>query len=201
MKEEDKNKVTVIESGSLNKIQQADERQSVLSFIKKIADDNADNADKKKQAREREIFELMGGGTSSIYNQNKIISQSPVDHEPKFTGFFINLGRIAQWTPEQIRTYRKPILGAKTINQTVYSRFGKDIFQYIQEKNPYVNYCTRRYKHYKFLNENGIILLEGFIKDALQAINESTTVHEFRVKMFTQHGVNYQMDIFERNSQ
>lgn len=202
MKEDNKNKVTVIESGSLNKIQQADERQSILSFVTKQADDKATlEFEQQKEARERELFELMGGGTTSIYNQNKIISELPVNHDPKFTGFFTSLARIANWTEEELRSYQKPAIAAKIINETIYSRFGKDIFQFIQEKNPYVSFCIRRHKHYKFLVEKGIVLLEQFVSQSIQVMDESSSVHEYRVKMFTQYNVPYQMNIFERNSQ
>jgi len=202
MKEDDKNKIAVIQSEALNKIQELEERQSILSFVKKQADDKAQiEQDEKKQARERELFELMGGGTTSIYHQNKIITELPVNHDPKFVGFFTSLARIAQWTEEELRSYQKPAIAAKIINETIYSRFGKDIVDYIQEKNPYVSYCIRRHKHYKFLVEKGIILLEQFVSQAIQVMDESNSVHEYRVKMFTQYNVPYQMNIFERNSQ
>src|SRR6187551_2156254 len=86
----------------VEEVDKIDDRQSVLAFVKKVADENAKAyVEEKKLSREKEQFETYGGGVSSFYDRklenDKILSEIPKDHEPKFAEFFKALGDLENW--------------------------------------------------------------------------------------------------------
>jgi hypothetical protein len=183
--------------------QRSVEMQSVLELFTREADEDAAAAHAARTlSREHEVFERINGIQTSVYeiNQriNKIIEDLPQNHEPKFRLFFAALGKLAGWTEEQINSYHKPPLAAQTINSVIYGRFPKDVIQHIHRKNPYIKWCTRLHKNYLFLSEDGIILLERFIHDAVTVMRKSTTVYDFRVKHAEEFGSAFQPVLFEK---
>jgi hypothetical protein len=174
---------------------------SLLELFNRQADDKAETAFKNKQQRERDIFQLHNGAWTSIHEERekirKVTEDLPQDHEPKFRQFFPALGKIAGWTEEELKSYHKPVLAAKTINEVVYDRFPKDVMAHIQAKNPYIKWCTRVHKHYLFLNDDGILLLEKFIDDAVTVMLDSSSIYDFRIKHAERFGTGFQPVLFE----
>lgn len=147
-------------------------------------------------------FELLNGKKTSLYEEKqllkKIISELPKNYEPKYATFFPALGRLLNWSPEILKSYHKPPIAAKTINEVIYDRFPKEVVEHIHAKNPYYKWCFREYKNYFFLGEDGIIMLERFIEDAVILMNDCSTLYEFRVKHATKFGTGFQPDLFQQ---
>tara|TARA_R110002020_G_scaffold173767_3_gene364698 strand:+ start:460 stop:1065 length:606 start_codon:yes stop_codon:yes gene_type:complete len=180
----------------------SDEVNSALELFNFKADELAEEAYKRKQKIENETFELRNGKTTSLYNESEkikiLIETKPRNHQPRFSQFFNELGRIANWSEEEKQSYHKPPIAAQTINEIVYGRFPKEVIQHIHSKNPYIKYCTRQHKNYYFLTDEGVILLERFIEDAVDLMRECHSVYEFRNRHFELYGVGFQTALFEK---
>lgn len=147
-------------------------------------------------------FELLNGKKTSLFEEKellkKIISELPKNYEPKFAAFFPALGKLVNWSEEVLKAYHKPPIAAKTINEVIYERFPKDVVEHIHSKNPYYRWCFRQHKNYVFLGEDGIILLEKFIEDAIFLMNDCGTLYEFRIKHAKKFGTGFQPDLFQQ---
>ncbi|MFA5409488.1 MAG: P63C domain-containing protein [Bacilli bacterium] len=177
------------------------DRSSVLELFTKVADKEAKLAFFKKQIEESQPIELQNGKTTSILEERnryrKIFEDIPQVYEPKFSRFFDEFGKMMGWSEEKLKVYHKPHIVPQTINEVVYSRFPKEVVLHIQTKNPYIKWCTRAHKNYLFLSEDGILLLERFIDDAVCIIQESTSYYDFRMKHAKRFGTGFQPVLFE----
>lgn len=199
MKEEEK-KVDYSNEEQLQGYDSLD-RLAMLELFNKQADDKAEIAFKRGE-RDRQVFELISGRKTSVFEEQqrlkKIIEDLPQLHEPKFKLFFPVLGKLANWTEEELKAYHKPPLAAKIINEVIYGRFPKDVLLHIHSKNPYIKWCTRTHKHYLFLSEDGILLLEKFIDDAITTMLDSSSIYDFRIKHAQKFGIAFQPVLFEK---
>lgn len=177
------------------------DRQSVLNFFKNVADDKAELFYQSKLKRERETIELMGGRKTSLHEEQtrkaKLIESIPQNYGPKYSQFFSELGRLAKWTDEEIKRFAKPQIAPKFINKYIYARFPPDVVNHILENNPYIKWWVRQHKHYLFLGEDGILMLEKFIDDAVTVMRESSTVYEFEKEYSRRFGIGFQSTLFE----
>jgi len=177
------------------------DRQSVLDLFKDIADNNAENVYQAKIKRERETINLLGGGTTSISEEQKkkakLLESVPQNYGSKFGAFFDELARLANWTEEERKSFHKPQIAPNLINRCVYSRFPPEVITHLLEKNPYVKWCLREHKHYLFLGEDGILMLEKFIDDAVIVMTETSTVYEFEKEYSSRFGKGFQPVLFE----
>ncbi|KAA9338808.1 P63C domain-containing protein [Adhaeribacter soli] len=176
-----------------------DDVQAFLNLVTRQAD--KDSRAKYEKKKEKEKFERINGEITSIHEirerNEKLLSEFPLDHEPKFSLFFPALGRLENWSEDVQKCYQKPPIAAKTINEVIYSRFKEDVISHIHSKNPYIKYCIRKYKNYRFLGEDGILKLEKYIDDAVTLMNECTSTYEFRIKHATRFGTGFQPDLFK----
>ncbi|MCX2430662.1 P63C domain-containing protein [Pedobacter sp. GR22-10] len=178
------------------------EMSMLLDLFNKKADDKAEVVFRRKLKIESEVFELQNGLKTTIAIERekirKVTEDFPQPHDPKFRDFFPALGKIAGWTEEEMKAYHKPRIAPTIIKSSIYNRFPKDVMAHIQSKNPYVKWLTRLHKHYLFLNEEGILLLEKFIDDAITLMQESNTVYEFRKKHAEKFGTGFQPVLYEK---
>ncbi|WP_312339506.1 P63C domain-containing protein [Sphingobacterium sp.] len=178
------------------------DRQSVLELFKDLADNKAEQVYISKLKRERETIELLGGGKTSLYDEQKkkakLIESFPQKHGAKYSQFFDALAELAKWTDEQKKSFHKPQVAPRIINNYIYSRFPPEVLSHILEKNPYVKWCLREHKHYLFLGEDGILMLEKFIDDAVTVMKECTTVYEFEKLYSMRFGKDFQPVLFEK---
>lgn len=177
------------------------DRQSVLDLFKGIADDNAEAIHQAKLRRERETIELLGGSQTSLFEEQKkrakLIESIPQNYGTKFSAFFEELARLADWTEEEKKAFHKPHIAPNLINRCIYSRFPETVTQHLSEMNPYVRWCVRKYKHYMFLGEDAILMLEKFIDEAVIVMKKSTTVYEFEKTYSSEYGKGFQPVLFE----
>ncbi|RRN77191.1 hypothetical protein EIM50_20875 [Pseudoxanthomonas sp. SGD-10] len=178
------------------------EMSTLLDVFSKKADDKAEAAFRKKLKIDSEVFELQNGVKTTIALERekirKVTEDFPQAHDSKFSEFFPALGKIAGWTEEEMKSYHKPRIAPAIIRTLIYDRFPKDVMQHIQSRNPYIKWLTRLHKHYLFLNDEGILLLEKFIDDAVTLMRESNSVYEFRKKHAEKFGTGFQPVLYEK---
>lgn len=157
-----------------------------------------DNSSEKNQEKIFETFALLGASQASIDTVKEFVLVSAKIHAVTFPQiFYREMFRLKGWKIIGANIYRKPWLVAKYTNEVIYGRFTREIMMAIQLQNPYIMSGVRRFKHFQYLNEMGQKKLEQFIDEAIAVMKESTSWYEFRVKMFQQHGLPYQIDLFE----
>lgn len=79
-----------------------------------------------------------------------MIEAIPQNYGTKYTQFFSALGDLAKWSDEQRAAYHKAHIAPKIISDFIYSRFLPDVKIHLEEKNPYIKWCTRKHKHICF---------------------------------------------------
>jgi len=155
------------------------------------------NGSEESQEKIFETFALLGASQSSIETVKKFVLVSAKMHAVTFPQvFYREMFRLKGWKITGANVYRKPWVVAKYTNEVIYGRFTSEILMAIRLQNPYVDAGVRRFKHFQYLNELGQKKLEQFIDEAVAVMEDSTTWYEFRVKMFQEYGLPYQMDLF-----
>lgn len=191
-----------IEKG-LSKSQIKENRNELKQLLLiQVEEKNQDKFSDKNLDRENEKFQLLGGGETSIRQlkeeRKKFLSAVPQNYEPKFGEFFPALGKLVGWSEEELKAYHKPHIAAVTINEVIYDRFPREVRLHIDIKNPYVRWCTRQHKNYMFLGQDGILLLEEFIDDAVTMMRGSASYDEFRFKHAAKFGTEHQLNLFKK---
>lgn len=152
---------------------------------------------KDEQEKEFERLALLGASSISLDAIKSFVLLTAKAHQVTFSQeYYREMFRLKGWKIQGANIYRKPWLVAKYTVEVIYGRFTKDILMAIQLQNPYIVAGVRRFKHFQYLNEAGQSKLEQFIDEAVEVMKNSTTWYEFRVKMFEQYSVPYQMDLF-----
>jgi len=201
MEYNDKERLNSHNSEGNESFQSEIDRQSVLDLFKNVADDKAESFYQSKLKRDRETIELIGGRKTSIHEEEKrkakLIESIPQNYGPKYSQFFSEIGKLAKWTDEEIKRFAKPQIAPKFINKYIYGRFPPDVVSHLLERNPYIKWWVRQHKHYLFLGEDGILMLEKFIDDAVTVMRESSTVYEFEKEYSRRFGLGFQSTMFE----
>ncbi|MFC4210853.1 P63C domain-containing protein [Pedobacter lithocola] len=152
---------------------------------------------KENKEKEFERLAILGASQISLDAIKNFVLHTAKAHQVTFPQvYYKEMFRLKGWKVQGANVYRKPWLVAKYTVEVIYGRFTKDILMAIKLQNPYIVAGVRRFKHFQYLNEAGQSKLEQFIDEAVEVMKNSTTWYEFRVKMFEQHGVPYQMDLF-----
>jgi len=176
-------------------------RRELADLFSGRADEKAKSANEIKEAKEKQLFELNSGERTSIFDQQekirKMIEDEVQDYDPRFTQYFLAWGKLMNWEEETYKAYRKPDPTAKVITAVIYDRFPKYIRDHIYEKNPYIKWLKRSNKLYKYLGEDGILILERFIDDAISVMQQSENLYDFRVKHALKFGSGFQPELFD----
>ncbi|MCY4779083.1 P63C domain-containing protein [Sphingobacterium sp. UT-1RO-CII-1] len=110
--------------------------------------------------------------------------------------FYDEIYRLNNWPIPKNKTIRKYVV-ARYTNEIIYMRFTKEGLLKLQTLNPYAKTFVRSYKHFQFLNDEGKMMLDQFIFEAIECMNECTTWYEFRLKYGQKYNLNVQMRLFE----
>jgi hypothetical protein len=177
-----------------------DLRQSILLNTEKLRFDQF--ADKQLDY-ENEKRQLIGGGFITISDYEKIIYTEPKKWGSKFKKeyfeqIFLLYGIPAEQAKAMAKQYRKPRYVAVFNNEVIYYRFDTSVLPILQDRNPYIAHCIRRYKHYQFFPIELINFLVEYLSDATELMKTCTTVLEFRAKYLAKYGVPYQAQLFSK---
>jgi hypothetical protein len=145
--------------------------------------------------REGERFTLRGGRDISIREISDVVSQRLRDYYVMFVQpYYDEMFRLNKWKQEG--NYKPSIMAVWT-NEIIYKRFNRDVLPTLQTLNPYTELGIRHYKHFQFLNERGLIMLAGFINDAVTMMRTCDTWYEFRMKYGKKFGLPVQLRMWE----
>lgn len=97
------------------------------------------------------------------------------------------------------KTLRPHIVGRYT-NEIIYMRFTNDGLLKLQSLNPYMEFGVRKFKHFQLLTDEGKLMLDQFIYEAIDCMKECDTWYEFRLKYGQKYKLNVQLRMFEEET-
>src|ERR1035437_5991421 len=165
---------------------------------------NADTLLPKKSVdKELEIFQLRSGIEFSIKGINDLISEIARPYFPMFPNskpFFKLMYKLNRWDNLNPNDFIKPPCVALWIKQYVYARFSKEVLPTLMQKdNPLVDGYIKKYKLFQFLNDEGLLLLEGYIQDAINVMETASSWYDFELKYTAIYRLSVQLKIFSTN--
>jgi len=174
----------------VQKIREQQERQALLF--------GADALLPQKQFdRELEKHQLRNGLEFTIKEVKDLIIEMAGEYSPMFTNkkpFFKLMYKLHGWDKLDPTEFIKPPCVALYIKKYVYARFPKDILPTLLAKeNPLINGYVRKYKLFQFLNDSGLVLLEGYIQDAIDVMKKSKTWYDFELKYTKKYKLSVQL--------
>ncbi|MCF0065102.1 P63C domain-containing protein [Dyadobacter chenwenxiniae] len=156
----------------------------------------------KETETEKDVIELLSGSKIDLKKRaeelRKFLAKSKQRYEKAFTkDFYKQINRLNGWAISEDKTYQKPPIVARFTIEIIYRRFPKDILPALQHLNPYVVFGLRKFKHFQWLNDEGRILLEGYIEEATTMMETCKTWYEFRVKYSQTYNVPFQLNFID----
>jgi hypothetical protein len=179
-----------------------DDRDNVTNLLLFNTEITSQELLAKQKKIDGEKRQMISGEIFTVADLNedyrKYMSEIEKNYEPKFTLFLERFGTLCNWTEEQKKKFRKPMITAITIIELFYNRFPEGTIKYMRKKNKYVKFkfFIRRTKNYKFFNEEGIRRLERMIDEVNILMPTCKGYYELRKKMFELFKVPYQIDLF-----
>ena len=183
-----------------------DDRQFILGDIIRQTEYDAETIYQKKIVKQKEKIDLLGGATTSEYEEREkiraLLADNPQEYEPKFSEFFSAFGKMMKWPPEITNAWKKPKIVPDTILECIYDRFPSDVKKHIHSKNPYIKELAkelkfeREHRYYAFLTKEAVKYLDVFIDDVITTLEVSDDISDFRLKFYAQHGTTFQWRMF-----
>lgn len=179
-----KNKTIVFISESIDietqRIIQQQEREALLFGADALLP-------QKSFDRELEKYQLRNGLEFTLKDVKDLINDLAGEYSPMFSNkkpFFKLMYKLCGWDNLDPNEFIKPPCVALYIKQYIYARFPKEILPTLLGKeNPFIGESyMRRYKLFQFLNEEGLLLLEGYIQDAIKVMETSKDWYDFELK-------------------
>ena len=88
---------------------------------------------------------------------------------PNNNPFFKLMYKLNRWNNLDPNDFTKPPICAIWIKQYIYDRFDREVLPTLLAKeNPIISGYVKKYKLFQFLNDEGLLLLEGYINDAIE---------------------------------
>lgn len=179
MKEQDYKKANAGQS-ELKKIHNKQEQQSMLFETESLL------IQEKDVNREIEKFQLRNGTVTSIKDIKDLIRGAARKYQPMFENekpFFSLMFKLNGWNDLNPNDFIKPPICAVWIKKYVYGRFDREILPTLLAKeNPLIMGYIKKYKLFQFLNDQGLLLLEGYITDSMEVMKISKDWEDFELK-------------------
>lgn len=174
-------------------------KEDILFRTEELTKQRLKERNKKK---EEEIFELTGGGQTSIRslrNFNKILLKNPVIREVTFVKeFYDHLYRLTGLPRSESNPHYKPDVFAEYTIKYIYGRFNiKNLLPELRDRNPYITAeSMREFKHYHYFNEESYNRLLGFISEFMSFAKGFEKLHEFDIAYCKKYNLTTDGDIF-----
>lgn len=180
------------------------ERQLLDKMFSAGADAQADSDKRRRKARAETIVLLDGRETSLDQIHARFVA-TPQLCSPLFPNsdpFFAQALRIHGLGHIDPKVYVKPSCIREFVLRTIYSRFpkSKELLRAIRTVNPLLPNGFRLYKLYYHVDEQGKADIERFRDDTTRIMEKCTTDYECNKRLYTEHGVSYQTDVFKEES-
>jgi hypothetical protein len=135
---------------------------------------------------EQEIHQLQNGREFTIKQVKEIISEIAREYSPMFPNdkpFFKLMYKLRGWDHLNPNEFIKPPVVSTYIKKYIYARFNKEILPTLLAKdNPLVSGYVKKYKLFQFLNDDGLILLEQYIQEAINVMEGAKDWYDFELK-------------------
>lgn len=144
-----------------------------------------------------EIHTLTNGQQFTIKGIEDLINNAAGEYFPMFPNtnpFFKLMFKLCGWQKLDPNQFVKPPIVATYIKKYIYGRFDRDVLPTLLAKeNPLIEGYIRKYKLFQFLNEEGLILLEGYIQDANKVMEVSKDWYDFELRYTRQYNLPMQL--------
>ncbi len=136
--------------------------------------------------KELEKYQLRNGLKFTLKEVKDLINDLAGEYSPMFPNdkpFFKLMYKLCGWNHLDPTDFIKPPCCGLYIKQYIYARFPKDILPTLLAKdNPLIGGYIKKYKLFQFLNEQGLLLLEGYIQDAMNVMETAKNWYDFELK-------------------
>lgn len=126
------------------------------------------------------------GKEYSISELKAMVEPEPRAYSPMFPNkipFYKLMYKLLEWDKLNPNKFQKPPIVAFYTKIYIYARFDKDILPSLLIKtNPIIKGHIRKYKLFQYLNDDGLVLLEQYIKEAIKIMEISDNWHDFELK-------------------
>lgn len=174
-------------------------RDAEISSIFQVKEDAAAQAKLKKQQRDAEIFDLLGGKKTSISELSRYVTPNRSTYAalfPNTVDFWREIFRLNIWDDLDPTEFVKPPIVGKWLCELIYNRYKKEVLPAVRMYNPAFRNGFRRYKHFQFLTPEAKAMLVQFRDDAIEMMRSCATWIEFRQKYLAAYGIGYQTPLF-----
>ncbi|MFC6100319.1 P63C domain-containing protein [Olivibacter domesticus] len=174
----------------LKKVRDKDEQSLLLFNTEALISHRPDNV-------EEEIHQLQNGRQFTIKEVKDIISDMAREYSPMFPNskpFFKLMYKLSGWNHLNPNDFIKPPVVATYIKKYIYARFKKDVLPILLAKdNPLVSGYVRKYKLFQFLNDEGLLLLEQYIQEAIDVMQDAKDWYDFELQYTAKYELSVQL--------
>ncbi len=154
--------------------------------------------------KELEIHVLTNGTEFSRRSIKELVQNAAGEYFPMFPNnkpFFKLMYKLNRWVNLNPNNFIKPPVVALWIKLYVYGRFEKWVLdELLAKENPIIRDYIRQYKLFQFLDERGQMLMEGYIQDAIDVMEEvsqrSGNWHDFEKAYCKKYKLAVQLKVF-----
>jgi hypothetical protein len=184
-----------------------EQRQERLALSGMLLENKEDlikaRAEREKQ-KKQEIVELHSGKAFTVGEIERLVSVEPRPYAPMFPycePYFKELYRV-YYPDRDYKEYPKPYYVSVLFRELIYGRFDKIILPTLDKLNPLVSGKYRARKLFQHLNSTGQAELIDFRDETTKVLEKTGTgdPYGFRKKMYEDHKVPYQLDVFKEKS-
>jgi hypothetical protein len=179
----------------IKKIKDEQERQELLFAAEELLP-------KTKTDRELEKHELRNGRIFTMKEVKDLTNNQPDDYFPMFPNanpFFKWMFKLKGWNLNP-NEFIKPPCCAIYIKQYIYGRFQPEMLPTLLSKpNPLIFGYIRQYKLFQYLNEEGRRLMQGYIEDAINVMEESKDWYDFELTYTKKYNLPVQLKCIIEN--
>lgn len=187
-----------------NKVNRESERKEIqLHIFQRVNEEIEDNRKTKDSQLDKlnEVRRLLSFSpleNKDILNRIDLATETPRQYKSIFPKeFYEGIYRLNGWDQELAKQFRKKREVAVWTRELIYGRFNKEVVSQIEQRNPYVGYCVRRFYHHQFLTSEGALFLSRILNEAVELMLTHTTWREFRKDYLLRYKLGYQMSLFE----
>lgn len=174
---------------------------SITSFIIRQAEDDAKEQARRKEKKDAEIIELLGGNKTTFGALSALVTPKRGPYKslfPNTEDFWREIFRTNGWHDLDPTKYAKPRIVGKWVCELIYDRYTKEVLPAVRQYNPMVCNGFRLHKHFQFLTLEAQAMLVQYRDEAIALMKQCTTWTEFRQKYLLKYGIGYQTPLFEK---
>lgn len=151
---------------------------------------------------EQEIHQLQNGRQFTIKEVKEVISDMTREYSPMFPNskpFFKLMYKLCGWDHLNPNEFIKPPVVSIYIKKYIYARFTNEVLPTLLAKdNPLVSGYIKKYKLFQFLNDDGLMLLEQYIQEAITVMEDAKDWYDFELKYTGLYNLSVQLKLVNK---